>query len=79
MTNTSIIIEKRWYLYGKQNTYNTAVDVGLGENFPRLFHDRIIGSPLGAKFSEGVDTASGRLIISRNDFSLEETGGMDLN
>lgn len=59
------------------NTYETAVDAEFGETFSSLFYDRVAGSPLEAESADGVDTASGHLIITRNDLSLEGTGGMD--
>ncbi len=59
------------------NTYETAVDAGFGESFSSLFHDRVASSPLEEESPDGVDTASGHLIITRNDLSLEGTGGMD--
>ncbi len=59
------------------NTYDTAVDAGFGETFSSLFHDRVAGSPLEAESPDGVDTASGHLVLSRTDLSLEGTGGMD--
>lgn len=59
------------------NTYNTAVDAGFGETFSSLFHDRVAGSPLEAEAADGVDTASGHLVITRTDLFLEGTGGMD--
>ncbi len=59
------------------NTYTTAKDAEFGETFSSLFHDRVAGSPLEAESTDGVDTASGHLIITRNDLSLEGTGGMD--
>ncbi|MCM1225094.1 MAG: hypothetical protein NC548_62655, partial [Lachnospiraceae bacterium] len=59
------------------NTYDTAVDASFGETFSSLFHDRTAGSPLEAESADGVDTASGHLVITRNDLSLEGTGGMD--
>ena len=59
------------------NTYNTAVDAGFGETFSSLFHDRVAGSPLEAETADGVDTASGHMVITRTDLFLEGTGGMD--
>lgn len=59
------------------NTYETAVDAGFGETFSSLFHDRVAGSPLEVESADGVDATSGHLVITRNDLSLEGTGGMD--
>lgn len=65
------------------NTYDTAVDAAFGETFTSLFYEKVAGSPLevssGASGGDmdGVDTASGHLVISRTDLSLEGTGGMD--
>lgn len=59
------------------NTYNTATDAGFGQTFTRLYNEKVAGSPLEAESPDGVDTASGHLVLSRTDLSLEGTGGMD--
>lgn len=45
------------------NTYSTAKDASFGETFSSLFHGRVAGSPLEAESTDGVDTASGHLVI----------------
>ena len=59
------------------NTYDTATDAGFGQTFTSLFNEKVAGSPLEAESPDGVDTASGHLVLSRTDLSLEGTGGMD--
>ncbi|MDE6635597.1 MAG: hypothetical protein K2K09_03200, partial [Lachnospiraceae bacterium] len=57
--------------------YNTALEASYGDTFRSVYENRLAGSPLEAEEADGVDTATGHLIISRNDLSLEGTGGMD--
>ncbi len=65
------------------NTYETATDADYGATFSSLFHDKVAGSPLEAEAPDGnvsggdVNTTNGHLVITRNDLSLEGTGGMD--
>ena len=57
--------------------YNTAVEAAYGDTFRSVYENRLAGSPLEAECPDGVDTATGHLILTRSDFSLEGTGGMD--
>ncbi len=57
--------------------YNTAVEEAYGDTFRSVYENRLAGSPLEAECADGVDTATGHLILSRNDLSLEGFGGMD--
>ena len=59
-------------------TYQTAVEAAYGDTFRGVYENYLAGSPLEAENPDGVDTASGRLVLSRTDLSLEGTGGMDL-
>ena len=59
-------------------TYQTAVEAAYGDTFRGVYENYLAGSPLEAENPDGVDTASGRLMLSRTDLSLEGTGGMDL-
>lgn len=57
--------------------YNTALEAAYGDTFRSVYENRLAGSPLEAESADGVDTATGHLILSRNDLSLDGTGGMD--
>lgn len=57
--------------------YNTALEAAYGDTFRRVYENRLVGSPLEAEAADGVDTATGHLVLSRNDLSLDGTGGMD--
>ena len=57
--------------------YNTAVEAAYGDTFRSVYENRLAGSPLEAEEIDGVDTATGHLMLSRNDLSLDGTGGMD--
>ncbi len=57
--------------------YDTATEAVYGDCFRKASANRLAGSPLEAECADGVDTATGHLILSRNDLSLEGTGGMD--
>ena len=57
--------------------YNTALEASYGDTFRSVYENRLAGSPLEAEAADGVDTATGHLILSRNDLSLEGTGSMD--
>ena len=59
--------------------YNTAVEEAYGETFRSVYENRLAGSPLEDECADGVDTATGHLILSRNDLFLEGTGGMDFD
>ena len=59
-------------------TYQTAVEAAYGDTFRGVYENYLAGSPLEAENLNGVDTASGRLMLFRTDLSLEGTGGMDL-
>ena len=58
-------------------SYNTALEATYGDTFRRVYENRLAGSPLEAEAADGVDTATGHLVLSRNDLSLDGTGGMD--
>ena len=60
-------------------TYDTAMEAAYGDTFRSVYENRLAGSPLEAEAADGVDTATGHLMLSRTDLSLEGTGGMDLN
>ena len=58
-------------------TYDTAMEAAYGDTFRSVYENRLAGSPLEAEAADGVDTATGHLMLSRTDLSLEGTGGMD--
>ena len=58
-------------------SYNTATEAAYGDTFRSVYENRLAGSPLEAGEVSGVDTATGHLMLSRNDLSLDGTGGMD--
>ncbi len=57
--------------------YDTALEATYGDTFRSVYENRLAGSPLEAEVADGVDTATGHLMLSRNDLSLDGTGGMD--
>lgn len=57
--------------------YSTALEASYGDTFRSVYHNRLAGSPLELEQIDGVDTATGHLLLSRNDLFLEGTGGMD--
>lgn len=57
--------------------YNTALEAAYGDTFRSVYENRLAGSPIEAESADGVDTATGHLMLSRTDLSLEGTGGMD--
>ena len=57
--------------------YSTAVEAAYGDTFRSVYENHLAGSPLEAGEIDGVDTATGHLMLSRNDLSLDGTGGMD--
>ena len=57
--------------------YDTATEAVYGDCFRSIYENRLAGSPLEAECADGVDIATGHLMLSRNDLSLEGTGGMD--
>lgn len=57
--------------------YNTALEAAYGDTFRGIYENQLAGSPLETECADGVDTATGHLMLSRNDLSLEGTGGMD--
>ncbi len=59
------------------NEYDTAIEADYGDKFNYVNSNRLPGSPLEAESADGVDTATGHLVLSRNDLYLEGTGGMD--
>ena len=58
-------------------SYNTATEAAYGDTFRSVYENRLAVSPLEAEKIDGVDTATGHLMLSRNDLSLDGTGGMD--
>ena len=54
--------------------YNTAVEAAYGDTFRSVYENRLAGSPLEVEEIDGVDTATGHLMLSRNDLSLDGTG-----
>ena len=58
-------------------SYDTALEAAYGDTFRSVYENHLAGSPLEAEEIDGVDTATGHLMLSRNDLSLEGTGGMD--
>ena len=58
-------------------SYNTATEAAYGDTFRSVYENRLAGSPLEAECADGVDTATGHLMLSRNDLSLDGTGDMD--
>lgn len=58
-------------------SYKTALEAAYGDTFRSVYENRLAGSPLEAEETDGVDTATGHLMFSRNDLSLEGTGDMD--
>ncbi len=58
-------------------TYETAMEAAYGDTFRSVYENKLAGSPLEAECADGVDTATGHLMLSRNDLSLDGTGGMD--
>ena len=50
--------------------YNTALEAAYGDTFRSVYHNRLAGSPLEAEEVDGVDTATGHLLLSRNDLSF---------
>ena len=57
--------------------YSTAIEAAYGDTFRSVYENYLAGSPLEAGEIDGVDTATGHLMLSRNDLSLDGTGGMD--
>ncbi|MCH5252901.1 MAG: hypothetical protein J1F22_07995 [Lachnospiraceae bacterium] len=58
-------------------SYNTALEKAYGDTFRGVYENKLAGSPLELEGADGVDTATGHLMLSRSDLSLEGTGGMD--
>ena len=57
--------------------YSTALEAAYGDTFRSVYENRLAGSPLEADPADGVDPATGHLILTRTDLSLDGTGGMD--
>lgn len=57
--------------------YDTALEATYATTYKDIFYDKVSGSPLEAEAEEGVDPATGHLLLSRTDLSLSGTGGMD--
>lgn len=57
--------------------YDTALEATYATTYKDIFYDKVSGSPLEAEAEEGVDTATGHLLLSRTDLSLPGIGGMD--
>ena len=58
-------------------SYNTATEAAYGDTFRSVYENRLASSPLEAEEVDGVDTATGHLMLSRNDLSLDGTGDKD--
>ncbi|RHQ08811.1 DUF6531 domain-containing protein [Clostridium sp. AM49-4BH] len=58
-------------------SYDTELEAAYGDTFRSVYENRLAGSTLEAEGIDGVDTATGHLMLSRNDLSLDGTGGMD--
>lgn len=58
-------------------TYQTALEKSYGDTFRSVYENRLAGSPLETEEIDGVDPATGHLILNRTDLSLEGNGGMD--
>lgn len=58
-------------------SYDTALEAAYGDTFRSVYENHLAGSPLEAEEIDGVDTATGHLMLSRNDLSLDGAGGMD--
>lgn len=57
--------------------YSTALEASYGDTFRSVYENRLAGSPLEADPADGVDPATGHLILTRTDLTLDGTGGMD--
>ncbi|MCM1440225.1 MAG: RHS repeat-associated core domain-containing protein, partial [Roseburia sp.] len=57
--------------------YSTALEAAYGDTFHSVYENYPAGSPLESENADGVDTATGHLMLSRTDLSLDGTGGMD--
>ncbi|MBO5073527.1 MAG: hypothetical protein J6C32_11240, partial [Eubacterium sp.] len=57
--------------------YSTALEAAYGDTFRSVYENRLAGSPLEADPADGVDPATGHLILTRTDLSLDGIGGMD--
>lgn len=57
--------------------YDTALEAAYATTYKDVFYDKVSGSPLETEAEEGVDPATGHLLLSRIDLSLPGTGGMD--
>ena len=58
-------------------SYHTATEAAYGDTFRSVYENRLAGFPLEAEEIDRVDTATGHLMLSRSDLSLDGTGGMD--
>lgn len=43
--------------------YNTALEAAYGDTFRSVYENRLAGSPLETEGAEGVDTATGHLML----------------
>lgn len=57
--------------------YDTATEAAYATTYKDIFYDRVAGSPLESEPEDGVDTATGHLMLTRTDLTLEGAGGMD--
>ncbi len=57
--------------------YDTETEVSYATTYKDIFYDRVAGSPLESEAEDGVDTATGHLMLTRTDLTLEGAGGMD--
>ena len=58
-------------------TYKVPLEDAYGVIFHSIYDNKLAGSPLETEAVDGVDTATGHLMLSHTDISLEGTGGMD--
>lgn len=57
--------------------YDTETEAAYATTYKDIFYDRVAGSPLESEPEDGVDTATGHLMLTRTDLTLEGAGGMD--
>lgn len=58
--------------------YDSAESAYYTQSYHQITEDKPAGSPLEDSSVDGVDTSTGKLLLSRTDLSLEGMAGMDL-
>lgn len=58
-------------------SYDTEMEAVYATTYKDIFYNKVSGSPLETEIDDGVDTATGHLLLSRTDLSLEGMAGMD--